>query len=171
MGFTQAPAVPYHSKIGQIEIFSGATPPSKWKICDGSVIDRTIFADLFGVLGTVFGGGDGETTFAIPDFQGRSPVGAGESEATGHTAHTLGQYAGEETHVLSVAELASHDHLYSDYWTVSRNSKDVTCVSWDTAATNYNKRTVSAGSNSPHNTMQPYTGVNFIIYTGVEEAS
>ena len=170
--FRQAPAMPYHAKIGQVEMFSGTTPPEAWMICDGSVINRSTYADLFGVLGTAYGGGDGESTFAIPDFQGRAPVGAGESSATGHTAHTLGQYDGEETHTLTVAELAYHTHGYIDYWTVSRTSKDVTCVSWSAqAGSSGGTITRGTGSGTPHNVMQPYTGINFIIYTGVEQAS
>lgn len=170
--FTQAPAMLYYAKVGQIEMFSGTTPPAAWMICDGSVINRSTYADLFGVLGTAYGGGDGENTFAIPDFQGRTPVGVGESSATGHTAHTLGQYDGEETHVLNVAELASHSHQFKDYWTVSRTSKDVTCVSWSSQAGSSGGESVKGtGSNTAHNTMQPYTGINFIIYTGVEQAS
>ena len=172
MGFTQAPSMPYYTKIGQIEMFSGSTPPSKWKLCDGSVINRDTFADLFSVLGTAFGGGDGENTFAIPDFKGRAPVGVGESAATGHTAHTLGQYDGEEKHVLTTAELASHRHAVAvGSWDGSHSglitiqSSTMSWNSWNGSTGNIG----ATGSNTAHNTMQPYTGINFIIYTGVEE--
>lgn len=155
-------------KVGEIRMFSGDNAPPKWKICDGDVVSRTLFTKLFNAIGTIFGGGDGETTFAIPDFQGRSPVGIGESAAAGHTAHTLGQYAGEEKHTLSVAELAQHNHNHCHSEASGQN--------WYFGGGSNNCATCrqflqNAGSNTPHNTMQPYTGVNFIIYTGVEEES
>lgn len=155
--------------IGEIRMFSGSTPPDKWQFCDGSLVSRTTYADLFGVLGTAFGGGDGSTTFAIPDFKGRTPVGVGESSATGHTAHTLGQMDGEETHTLSVAELASHYHSFrNDLSRASGGGNDLVAAVWGGNSTG---GVNSTGSNTAHNTMQPYTGINFIIYTGVDNAA
>lgn len=168
MAFTQAPAMPYFAKVGQIEMFSGTTPPSRWMICDGTLISRSTYTDLFGVLGTAYGGGDGETTFAIPDYQGRTPVGVGESEAEGHAAHTLGEYDGEEAHVLTVAELASHNHSAAGpVWNQASGYGQITATS-TTAANRANISSIgNNGSNTAHNTMQPFIGINFIIYTGV----
>lgn len=97
----------------------------------------------------------------------------GESAATGHTAHTLGQYDGEETHVLTTAELASHNHSNpsfnsgisgtSSYGTHSFLLKADYRPNFAAIGGNYN------GSNTAHNTMPPYTGINFIIYTGIED--
>ena len=174
MGFMQAPAMPYHAKIGQVEMFSGTTPPDAWMICDGSVINRSTYADLFGVLGTAYGGGDGSTTFAIPDFKGRAPVGVGESSATGHTAHTLGQYDGEEKHTLTTAELASHRHTTAVGTWDGGHSGLITIQSSIMSWNSWNGSTGSmgaTGSNTAHNNMSPYAGINFIIYTGVEQAS
>lgn len=177
------------NEVGEIRMWSGSTAPAKWRICDGSVISRETYSDLFTVISTTYGGGDGSTTFAIPDFKGRSPLGVGESAATGHTAHTLGQKAGEETHVLSVGELASHGHSTSVSASASTSGKyKKTCASGSnqnrvdssgTSSTNGPYTTTVSvsvtvngnGSNTAHNTMHPYTSVNFIIYTGVEEAA
>lgn len=165
-------------KVGEIKMFSGSTAPAKWKVCDGSVISRTVFANLFGVIGTSWGGGDGETTFAIPDYQGRTPIGVGESEATGHTAHTLGQYDGEESHVLVTAELAQHNHGSSGMHPYIRQVSSgsgayVSCDSGGSSLIGGSRmspnNTDNAGSNTAHNTMQPFAACTFIIYTGVDE--
>jgi microcystin-dependent protein len=63
--------------IGGLLDFAGGTPPSGWLVCDGRAISRVTYSDLFGVVGTAFGAGDGATTFLLPDFRGRSGVGAG----------------------------------------------------------------------------------------------
>ena len=166
MAFTQAPAMPYFAKVGQIEMFSGNTPPSRWMICDGTLISRSTYTDLFGVLGTAYGGGDGETTFAIPDYQGRTPVGVGESEAEGHAVHTLGEYDGEEAHVLITAELAEHTHTYNYLGNTCATNSGSVSTGWYAFSTATSSKT---GSNTAHNTMQPFAACTFIIYTGVDE--
>ena len=164
--------------IGTIRMFSGNTAPDMWKICDGSVISRETYSALFAVIGSTYGGGDGSTTFAIPDFKGRSPLGVGESTATGHTAHTLGQMAGEEAHALQAAEHASHRHALSEAMLYCYNNsggayKTATAGgNWTvTDRSGINKSTNAQGSGTGHNTLHPYTGVNFIIYTGVSDAA
>ena len=159
-------------KIGEIRSFSGSTIPPRWKQCNGSVISRETYSKLFDVLGTNFGGGDGSTTFAIPDMNGRGIVGVGESSATGHTAHALGQMAGEETHALSGGEMAWHVHYSATgyQWRVDNDSNNKPILSyrwfdndpWSGNITGY------TGSNTGHNTMQPYVVCNYIIYTGVD---
>lgn len=162
------------NEVGEIRMWTSATAPDKWLICDGTTISRTTYADLFAVLGSTYGGGDGSTTFAIPNFKGRSPLGAGESSATGHTAHTLGQMSGEETHALQTGEHASHSHGLSNAQLYCYNNsggayKTATAGgNWTvTDRSGINKSTNSQGSGTGHNTLHPYTGVNFIIYTGV----
>lgn len=68
--------------IGAIQAFGGATAPSGWFICDGSAKSRTDFAELFAVIGTAFGAGDGSTTFNLPDLREAVPKGAGETGKT-----------------------------------------------------------------------------------------
>lgn len=155
-------------EVGTIIPFGGSTIPSKWLACDGTLIGRSDYTDLFDTLGTIWGGGDGSTTFALPNLNGRTIIGVGESTATGHTAHTAGQLAGEEKHVLSVAELASHAHSFG----IVINSTETgvwndRCASGGPYGRSY--PTVGAnGSNSAHNTMMPYAACTYIIYTGVE---
>lgn len=97
--------------VGSVQMFAGTTVPSNWLLCDGSDISRTTYANLFSIIGTTYGAGDGATTFTLPDFQGRSPLGAGSG--TGLTTRNEGDVGGAETHTLTEAELASHSHAGS----------------------------------------------------------
>lgn len=94
--------------IGEVRMNAGAVVPTGWLACDGSVVSRTTYAALFAAIGTVWGAGDGTTTFGLPDLRGKAPIGVGTG--TGLTARALGVYLGTETHALTTAQLASHDH-------------------------------------------------------------
>ncbi len=107
--------------VGVIEMFAGSTAPNGWLICDGSNVSRKTYSDLFKVIGTTYGAGNSNDTFTLPDMRGRFAMGAGtgtglNSSGTGaisgsaQTARTVGQWLGEETHLLTTAELASHTH-------------------------------------------------------------
>lgn len=85
--------------------YLGAAAPTGWLLCDGSAVSRTTYAALYAILSTVYGTGDGSTTFNLPDLRGRTPVGKNTA-----TFATLGAKGGEESHVLSVAEMPSHQH-------------------------------------------------------------
>ena len=93
---------------GDIKLSGGAATPTGWLPCDGAAVDRTTYAGLFTAIGTAHGAGNGTTTFNVPDLKGRVPVGAGAG--TGLTARALGSKFGEESHILTAAELAAHDH-------------------------------------------------------------
>jgi microcystin-dependent protein len=88
---------------------------SGWLLCDGSEVSRTTYADLFAVIGTLHGAGDGSTTFALPDGRGRSLIGAGAGSAGGTlTNRDINvKYVGEETHLQTIAELVPHHHTWS----------------------------------------------------------
>jgi len=90
---------------GTITQYGGASAPTGWLLLDGSAVSRSTFSALFAIFGTTYGAGDGSTTFNLPDMRGRVPVGKNAA-----TFATLGAVGGEETHALTVAELASHDH-------------------------------------------------------------
>lgn len=95
--------------VGQIVMYGGTTPPDGWLLCNGQSVSRTKYSALYNALGgenSPYGQGNGSTTFNLPNFCGRTPVGVGTSDATGATAHTLGQKAGEEAHTLTGAEAA-----------------------------------------------------------------
>jgi microcystin-dependent protein len=98
---------------GDLKPWPGAVlPTSGWLIADGSAVSRTNYATLFGVLGTVWGDGDGASTFNLPDLRGRTLVGAGAGP--GLTARTLGQSGGAEGAVIGSANLPAHTHPIAD---------------------------------------------------------
>lgn len=107
--------------VGVIEMFAGSTAPNGWLVCDGSTVSRKTYGDLFKVIGTTYGAGNSNTTFTLPDMRGRFAMGAGTgvglnasgtgvTSGTAMTARELGAWFGEETHLLTTAELASHIH-------------------------------------------------------------
>lgn len=144
---------------GAVLPYSANSIPSGWLVCDGSEVSRTTYAALFGIIGTVWGAGDGSTTFNLPDLRGRTPIGAGTG--AGLTARTLGQSLGAETHQLTTGEIPAHVHTYGP------NSGGGTTGSAGTLRA----RSItlidsgSEGSDGAHNNMQPSTVVNWIIKT------
>lgn len=87
--------------------FGGSYAPRQWHLCDGQLLSVAEFSALFSVLGDRFGG-DGRTTFGLPDLRGRSILGAGS--ATGRTPRVVGQAGGYEAVTLSTAQMPSHTH-------------------------------------------------------------
>jgi microcystin-dependent protein len=120
------------------------------------------------MYGTTFGAGNGTTTFNLPDFRGRTPIGAGQG--TGLTNRTTGSKGGTETHALTEAELAPHTHLDSN--DVGGGAAIVGGGSATAAAGGDffvvtgpvgNLNIGSAGSGAAHPNMQPWLAVNFIV--------
>lgn len=165
--------------IGGIQAFGGSSAPSGWLLCDGSVISRTTYADLFSIIGTSYGAGNGTTTFGLPDMRGRSPYGMGDSSVP-----SLGATAGATAVALTINNMPSHDHDYSDPG--HRHTQRIGTAAGSNAlavgTTNNGNFTVTRdnlndsvtgitfhaqGSNIPHNNLHPVIGVNFIIFAGV----
>jgi microcystin-dependent protein len=94
---------------GKLDEFAGTTAPTGWLVADGSAYSRATYSRLFSAIGTTWGAGDGSTTFNVPNLQRRTTVGAGGT-GTGTLANTVGATGGEETHALTTAELAAHNH-------------------------------------------------------------
>lgn len=89
--------------------YAGTSAPSGFLLCDGSAVSRTTNAALFAAIGTIWGAGDGSTTFNVPDLRRRTTIGAGGTAVT-FPVNTVGAIGGEELHQLTTAELAAHNH-------------------------------------------------------------
>lgn len=123
---------------GVIMQYAGSSAPTGYLICNGSAVSRTTYSNLFAVIGTTYGAGDGSTTFNLPDLRGRFPVGYYSSDAS---FDALNEKSGEKTHTITSAELpahthsvdppstttssdGSHTHDYKDYYNDSELSDD-----------------------------------------------
>lgn len=98
--------------IGSVQLYAGSSAPNGWLFCDGSAVSRTVYEELFDVIGTTYGTGDGSTTFNLPDLKGRVPIGAGTGSASTSTNHALGSSGGQETHTLTPAQTALKSHTH-----------------------------------------------------------
>jgi microcystin-dependent protein len=140
--------------IGVIVPYTSTTAPPTWMICDGSAISRATYPALFAVCGTTFGAGDGSTTFNLPDLRGRVGVGAGQGASLSN--RLLAAIGGEETHLLSIAEMPAHTHQQWNFTGTGQAGANSNAVSGNT-------QTGSAGGGTAHNTMPPFVVVAYII--------
>lgn len=143
--------------VGIVAQFAGATAPSGWLLCNGQAVSRTTYAELFTVLGTTYGAGNGTSTFNVPNLKGRVPVGLDTAQTE---FNSLGKTGGAKTHTLTVGQMPSHSHgvggqLVAGTGTVRRT---LTSFPADSDAT-----TESVGGGQAHNNLQPYLTVNHII--------
>ena len=153
-------------KAGLIYPLASAVIPVGFLLCDGAAYSRSDYPELFAAIGTIYGRGDGKTTFNVPNLTTRVPVGAGGK-------YELGATGGEEEHTLTVEEMPRHTHKVTAMRdeTGSINSHgDV--ILYANRTTSYLGSIVSndEGEGKPHNNMQPYTVVNYIIATGKDTA-
>jgi microcystin-dependent protein len=110
---------------GSLIAFAGASAPSGYLLCDGAAVSRTTYADLFAVLGEIYGSGDGSTTFNLPDLRGRTAVGKDDmggsaanritSGGAGIDGTSLGASGGAQTHTLTTAQMPSHTHTQNSH--------------------------------------------------------
>lgn len=129
--------------IGCILGYGGTSDPAggAWLICDGRAVSRATYAGLFNVISTVFGTGDGSTTFNLPDTRGRTLVGAGTG--SGLTARTRGDKIGEEGHLQAASELHPHSHTLQD---TGGFGPDVTNTTLDAGGVGVYRRAVFPGT-------------------------
>lgn len=151
--------------IGSIAQFAGAETPTNWLFCNGQAVSRETYSELFAVIGTTYGDGNGSTTFNLPDFSSRSPMGLGTgTDGTNSETTTLGQEKGEYKHQLTVAELAAHKHTFNgnapNQYISGSSGNYLVKYNTGAAASNYINET---GEDEAHNTIHPVLGVNFII--------
>lgn len=107
------------SYIGEIKLHAGTFAPRDWLFCQGQVLAIASYEALYSVIGDQFPGGDGTTTFALPDLRGRTPIGAGAGP--GLTPRVQGQGGGTEAVSLLTNQMPSHDHVITNTPTVTNN--------------------------------------------------
>lgn len=166
--------------LGEIRIFSGNYAPVNWHICDGTQLNVQTYQTLFALIGTIYGG-NGTTTFAVPDLRGRVPVGQGQG--TNLSNYNLGQNGGTETVTLTTANMPAHTHSWqSSTGDGNTNTPGSTVMLAKPAGTTtpytmYRKPDESGlittagpadmisatGGNAPHDNMMPSTALNYII--------
>jgi len=154
--------------VGTIVPFGSSSIPSGWLECNGAAVSRTTYAALFTAIGTTYGAGNGSTTFNVPDLRGRTSIGQGTG--SGLTARTIGATGGEETHILSTAELPAHTHTLSLYEASPGNP--VVTKTGDSVGNIATINSGSTGSDAAHNTMPPFVVTAYIIkYTDTATSS
>jgi microcystin-dependent protein len=158
-------AQPY---VGEIRMFGGNFAPAGWQFCDGSLLPISENETLFQLIGTTFGG-DGESTFAVPDLRGRVPIHQG-------SGFILGETGGVESVTLTINQIPIHNHAlfattnFANASTAQNNVLAQTNVAgvqmyFPAAGTQpLAANTLQpAGGSQPHDNMQPYLCVSFII--------
>lgn len=160
--------------LGEIRMFGGNFAPQGWAFCNGQIIPITQNTALFSLLGTQFGG-DGRSTFALPNLQGLSPVDQGNGP--GLTPRSIGDTGGAEAVTLTQQQMPSHSHVPQANttpgdttspdgadWAVTRGRLYGTATDVTMSPNAFS----GAGGSQPHNNLAPYLVVNFIIaLTGI----
>ena len=161
--------------IGEIRMFAGNFAPIGWALCNGQLLSISQNTALFSLLGTYYGG-DGRTTFGLPNLQGAAPLMAGQGP--GLSDRSLGEVGGEAAVTLTTAEMPLHPHSASATASPG-NAPDPAGAVWGVAAVARGTAMYTgspgtspqmspqalgiAGSSQPHNNMPPYLALTFII--------
>lgn len=163
--------------LAQISMFGGNFAPRFWALCQGQIFSIAQNTALFSLLGTTYGG-NGQSTFALPDLRGRAPVGYGQGP--GLSSVVLGEVFGNETRTMSTSNLPPHSHNASVNFgantggaTTDEASGNQPCsvgpnlyAAPGAANGSLAPGTLTiqnTGSNTPFNLMQPVLGINFVI--------
>lgn len=150
--------------LGEVRIFSFNFPPKGWAFCNGQTLAIAQNQALFSLLGTTYGG-NGVTTFALPNLQGRVPIGVGY-------LFNQGQSGGEEAHTLTQSELPAHTHAaigssnpadqgspQNNYWAVEESNAYAAAAD----STMASSAVTTVGGSQPHTNLSPYLTLNFCI--------
>ena len=154
--------------IGEIRMFAGNFPPNGWMFCEGQLLPISEYETLFNLIGTTYGG-DGQSTFELPDLRGRLPVHMGNG-------FTLAQQGGTESVTLTAQQIPIHTHpllCAASGGTPNSNPKDgywgptdVTVYSTAAGTVQMGNPAISSGitgGSQPHNNFMPYLCIDFII--------
>lgn len=150
--------------LGEVKIMSFGFAPRGWALCNGQLLPINQNQALFSLLGTIYGG-DGRTTFALPDLRGRTPIHVGDGLLQG-------QRGGEQSHTLTSPELPAHAHIAQG--TATKADSALPGRNYLGAAENVYARAANlrplhptsishAGGSQPHENMQPYLTLSFCI--------
>lgn len=175
--------------LGEIKLFAGPFAPNGWFYCDGSILSIAQNTALFSLLGTTYGG-NGTSTFALPDLRGRVPVHAGSGPGPGLQQVVLGQVGGTATNTLNTQNMPAHNHPLAgtaQLMAANTNGDSIAPTGvlsivndgqrsptqhqmYSTATPDTKLSTAGitgdtgiSGSNMPVNNMQPFLGLNYII--------
>jgi len=164
--------MPDNPFLGEIQLVAFNFAPQGWAFCNGQLLSISQNTALFSLLGTTYGG-DGVTTFALPNLQGRVPLHFGAGQ--GLSPRNLGQLGGEEAVTLTAAQMPAHSHSanchpaagdgntpVNKYWSKDLGTQSGTYHSTGGAAMNPGALS-NAGEGRPHDNMPPFLGLNFII--------
>lgn len=158
--------------VGEIRMFAGNFAPRGWAFCDGQLLAVSQNDALFSLYGTIYGG-DGRTTFGLPDMRGRIPIHAGQGP--GLSPRAIGSRAGAEQETVTVNELPTHSHTFNAVSTaatetsIGANETMAQSVGYDAYVPNQNTTTMSSnnvsavGGSRAHNNEMPFLCVNFIV--------
>lgn len=160
--------------VAEIRIFTGNFAPTGWAACNGQLLAISSNTALFALIGTYYGG-NGTSTFGLPNLQGRVPMHAGQGN--GLSPHTIGEQGGSPTVTLTLGELAQHNHTFSadpaakkEQTTVTNNTPAAAETGqsfYSTTTTNLSPMSgqtlTLTGGSGPHDNMQPYLVLNFCI--------
>lgn len=156
--------------VGEVRLVGYTFAPVNWNFCDGSLLPISNYEALFALIGTFYGG-NGQTTFALPDLRGRVPVHQGTLQGGG--TYVIGQLGGVESVTLNINQIPTHNHLFQCNSTLqgstatpANNTVGGGQDAYRTTppVTPMNPRMLSlAGGSQPHENRQPYLAMNWVI--------
>lgn len=160
--------------VGEIRLFGGTFAPLGWMFCDGALLPISEYDTLFNLIGTTYGG-DGQSTFALPDLRGRVPMHQGKGP--GLTQRVLGEKSGTETVTLVSSQLPIHTHAATansgagnsaspgnNVWAANSNTTALQFTASTASPASMNPAAISpVGGNQPHENRMPFVAVNYII--------
>jgi microcystin-dependent protein len=157
---------------GEVKMWPTASAPTGYVLCNGAAISRTLYATLFALIGTAFGVGDGSTTFNVPNFNDRMPIGAGSLYAAAVTGGSKDAVVVSHTHTATVTD-PGHVHNVQYYYGGIANpgnpssGESVASMTKNTASatTGISVAVASEGESGTNKNLPPYLGIYFIIKT------